>query len=186
MLTEQLHLKGTFGSSSVSRQTEKPHSAAPSILYFWVQLSLFSLLVIPTPHLSLAVCLPCWKLNLSASPAPKLSLDPVLACFTACSLLLPSCERRISHLRLKSWQENSCAIYPLSPEFQTLCFSTATYCQHRAPKHGLTTEWLALAAGCMGPLHMEQSQRNKMVSWDSLLPVCPSLSSYHMIPVMTT
>lgn len=48
------------------------------------------------------------------------------------------------------------------------------------------TKYLASAAGGTGHLRMEESQANKVVSCDSLLPVCPSLFPYHMMPVMTT
>lgn len=123
---------------------------------------------------------------LAAKPTSQSCPKVWFSWFTAFSLLLPSCVRYISHLRLKTWKENSCAVYPQSPEFQILCFKTAIYCQHCVPKHRMNTEWLALAAGCMGPLHMEETQGNKLVSGDSLLPVCPSLSSYHIMPGMTT
>lgn len=153
-----------------------PHPATPSILYFWKQQ--VRILVIPTPHFPLAVCLSCLKLNPSASPAPKPSPDPGLACFAPCF-----CHPVWGIFPIWEWSHEKRTVVPFflwALHFKP-CVSEQPY---TASVFFPSTGWLL--SDCMGPLQMEETQGNKMVSWDSLLPICPSLSSYHMMPAMTT
>lgn len=76
-------------------------------------------------------------------------------------------------------REQLCHLFS-EPWSSNLCFKTATYRHHFVFKHWITTKWLALAAGCMGPVQIEESQGNKMIFLrhpSACLPI-PSLLPY--------